>query len=333
MTPGHIYLQKERIMPGKEKRAGVSGRESITLEAVNQVLMNRITCQTEEELGMVCLSAAERLTGSKFGFIGELNSLGRFDTIALSDPGWKECSLPHSEATLLINDMEVRGIWGRVIEDGTGFFTNDPPNHPDAVGLPEGHPALTAFLGLPLKREDRLVGMIAVANKPSGYDQEDLEALDALSLAIVEAVYSKRAEDALKRQSQEIMELSTPIVRVWEGVVAVPLIGVLDSERTKNFIERFLNEIVKHSALLALVDITGVPSVDTQTAQHLLEAITAARLLGTRVVLTGVRPVIAQTMVHLGVDLGDVDTRSSFADGLKLCLTKMNLEIRELKGH
>ena len=291
--------------------------------------MKRITCETEEELGKVCLAEAQKLTDSKFGFLGEINSLGRYDTIALSDPGWDNCTLPHSEATLLINDMEIRGIWGRVLDDGKGLFTNDPANHPDSVGLPEGHPPLTAFLGAPLKRKDRVVGMISMGNKTGGYDERDLEALESLCLAIVESIYSKRAEDAMKRQSREIMELSTPVVQVWEGVVAAPLIGVLDSERTQNFMDRFLGALVSHQATLALVDITGVPAVDTQTAQHLLEAITAARLLGTRVVLTGVRPAIAQTMVHLGVDLGAVDTRASFSEGLKLCLESMNLEIKQ----
>ena len=87
------------------------------------------------------------MTGSKFGFIGELNPQGRFDTIALSNPGWDACNLPDSDATLLICDMELRGIWSRVLQDEQSLIVNDPPSHPDRVGTPEGHPPLTAFPG------------------------------------------------------------------------------------------------------------------------------------------------------------------------------------------
>src|SRR5579872_2239216 len=113
----------------------------------------------------------------------------------------------------------------------------------------------------------------------------------------------KQAEEKIRRQSQEILELSTPVVQMWEGVVVTPLIGTLDSERTQQFMERLLTRIVETNSPIALVDITGVPTIDTQTAQHLMEAINAVKLLGAQVVLTGVRPVIAQTLVHLGVDL------------------------------
>lgn len=137
----------------------------------------------------------------------------------------------------------------------------------------------------------------------------------------------KRAEDRLTHQAQEILELSTPVVQVWEGILIAPLIGMLDSQRTEQFMERFLDGIVETRSAVALVDITGVPAVDTQTAQHLIEAITAARLLGTRVILTGVRPPIAQTLVHLGVDLAEIETRSSMAAGLRLALGMVGLKI------
>ena len=137
----------------------------------------------------------------------------------------------------------------------------------------------------------------------------------------------KQSEEVVARQSQEIMELSTPVMQVWEGVVVAPLIGMLDSERTQQFMERFLNGITKTQSPVALLDITGVPAVDTQTAQHLVEAITAAKLLGTRVILTGVRPAIAQTMVHLGIDLAGVDTKSSLSAGLRLCFEILGMHV------
>jgi len=141
----------------------------------------------------------------------------------------------------------------------------------------------------------------------------------------------EQAEQKIRQQAEEILELSTPVIQVWEGVVIAPLIGTLDSQRTQGLMERFLNSIVETKSPVALVDITGVPTVDTQTAQHLMEAISAARLLGTKVVLTGVRPVIAQTLVHLGIDLSEIETCASLAAGLRLALDMLNLEIVDNK--
>jgi PAS domain S-box-containing protein len=142
----------------------------------------------------------------------------------------------------------------------------------------------------------------------------------------------KQAEERIHQQAKEIMELSTPVMQVWQGVVVAPLIGSLDSQRTQQFMERLLNRIVETNSPLALVDIMGVPTVDTQTAQHLIETISAVRLLGAQVVLTGVRPAIAQTLVHLGIDLSGIITRSSLAAGLRVALDMLNLEVVAKNG-
>ena len=137
----------------------------------------------------------------------------------------------------------------------------------------------------------------------------------------------KQAEERIQQQSKEIMELSTPVMQVWQGVVVAPLIGSLDSQRTQQFMERLLSRIVETNSPVALVDIMGVPTVDTQTAQHLIETISAVRLLGAQVVLTGVRPAIAQTLVHLGIDLSGIMTRSSLSAGLQVALDILNLKV------
>jgi len=137
----------------------------------------------------------------------------------------------------------------------------------------------------------------------------------------------KQAEERIQQQSKEIMELSTPVMQVWQGVVAAPLIGTLDSQRTQQFMERLLTRVVETNSPVALVDIMGVPTIDTQTAQHLIETISAVRLLGAQVVLTGVRPAIAQTLVHLGIDLSDIITRSSLAAGIQVALDILNLQV------
>ena len=142
----------------------------------------------------------------------------------------------------------------------------------------------------------------------------------------------KRAEERIQQQSKDILELSTPVMQVWQGVVAAPLIGALDSQRTQQFMERLLNRIVETNSPVALVDIMGVPTVDTQTAQHLIETISAVRLLGAQVVLTGVRPAIAQTLVHLGVDLTGIITRSSMSAGLQVALDILKLKSSRKRG-
>jgi rsbT co-antagonist protein RsbR len=138
----------------------------------------------------------------------------------------------------------------------------------------------------------------------------------------------KEAEDKIKRQAQEILEMaSVPVVQVWEGIVLVPLIGTLDSARTQQLMERLLQHVADSGSPVAVIDITGVPTIDTQTAQHLIETVSAVRLLGAAVVLTGVRPTIAQTLVHLGVDLSHVATRSSLAAGLRTAMDLLNLSV------
>lgn len=130
----------------------------------------------------------------------------------------------------------------------------------------------------------------------------------------------RRHEEALARQAREILEISTPVVQVWDGILLVPLIGTLDSQRTQQVMEKLLTAIAETNSPVALLDITGVPTIDTQTARHLVETVTAVRLLGAEVLLTGVRPAIAQTLVHLGIELSGVITRSSLASGLKQAL-------------
>ncbi len=142
----------------------------------------------------------------------------------------------------------------------------------------------------------------------------------------------KKREEIITRQTDEILELSTPVLEVLKGVVVAPLIGTIDSERTQHFMERFLSRIVETGSSVALMDITGVPTLDTQTAQHLIEAITAATLLGTKVILTGVRPAIAQTLVHLGIDLSDIVTKSSLAAGLRVALEILDMQIVSKKA-
>jgi rsbT co-antagonist protein RsbR len=150
--------------------------------------------------------------------------------------------------------------------------------------------------------------------------------LDQLGLYTTE-VHQRSREEVIGRQQQEMLELSTPVVQLWEGIVALPLIGTLDSARTQVVMESLLQTIVDTRAGIAIIDITGVPTVDTLVAQHLLKTVAAARLMGAECLISGIRPQIAQTIVHLGVDLNEVVTKASLADALGVALERLGLAI------
>jgi len=179
-------------------------RQSSVLDAINKVFREMLTCETEEDVARTCLTVAEELTNSKFGFIGEINEEGRFDTIALSDPGWDDCRMAKSDAVVIIKNMEIRGIWGNTLKDEQSQIVNEPGCHPDSVGIPEGHPPITSFLGVPLKYAGKTIGMIALANKGLGYNSTDQEDVETLSVAFVESLMRKRAEVELQKAHDEL---------------------------------------------------------------------------------------------------------------------------------
>ena len=150
--------------------------------------------------------------------------------------------------------------------------------------------------------------------------------LDTLGLHLSETYQADR-EQVIRRQQHEMLELSTPVVRLWEGVLAVPLIGTLDSARTQVVMESLLEMIDQTNSTMAVVDITGVPTVDTLVAQHLLKTAAAARLMGAEVIISGIRPQIAQTVVQLGVEMPDVTTKASMADAFALALDRLGYTV------
>jgi len=149
--------------------------------------------------------------------------------------------------------------------------------------------------------------------------------LDNLGLYTVKS-YQKTREEIINRQQEELLELSTPVVKLWDGILALPMIGTLDSARTQVVMESLLQRIVETESELAIIDITGVPNVDTLVAQHLLKTVTAIRLMGADCIISGMRPQIAQTIVHLGVDLQGTTTKANLADALNLALKRVGYQ-------
>jgi len=190
-------------------------------------------------------------------------------------------------------------------------------------------PSETAVFVLALKRPlfDRLRGEI-------GGDAETLAnevwhttvVLDGLALLTTE-IFQKSREEVILRQQQDMLELSTPVVQLWEGILALPLIGTLDSNRTQVVMENLLQRIVDTGASIAIIDITGVATVDTLVAQHLMKTVAAARLMGADCIISGIRPQIAQTIVHLGVELNTVVTKATLADAFTVALQRTGASI------
>ena len=174
-------------------------RQNRILEGINRIFSEAITCETEEALGNVCLEVIETLTGSKISFIGEIGPDNHLHTITISNPGWNACAMTdptgHRRPP---GSFKIHGLYGRVLKDGKSFLTNDPAGHPDSVGAPEGHPPLTAFLGTPLIREGKTIGMIAVGNREGGYRHEQQQTLETLAPVVLQALLKKRTELALQ---------------------------------------------------------------------------------------------------------------------------------------
>ncbi len=174
------------------------------LDAINQIFQESLTAETEMEVIRRCLVVSESLTESEFGFFGEINKNGRLDDRALSPPAWKKCQTPH--AMELLKDMDIVSYWGRTIKGGKSQIVNDPDSDPDRRGLPDGHPPINSFLGVPLKKGEKIIGMIALANKAEGYSETDKTNIETLSAVFVEVLMRKKAEMKIKENMKRLAQ-------------------------------------------------------------------------------------------------------------------------------
>jgi PAS domain S-box-containing protein len=189
-------------------------RQNAIVEGIRDIFLQTIDRDTEEEIGRICLAVAEKVTESKFGFIGEVNpQTGRLNDIAISDPGWELCSMEDKSGhgKMPPTGFKLHGIYARAVLDGRGFFTNDPASHPDSIGVPSGHPPLTCFLGVPLIHGGRTIGMVALGNREGGYDPRDVAAMEALAGPIVQVLMKRRAQEALAESENRLRSLADSV--------------------------------------------------------------------------------------------------------------------------
>lgn len=235
-------------------------RHDKLLEGINKVLHGSITLETEEEVAGKCLEVAEDLTGSQFGFLSEINPDRRLDTLALSPSAWESFKITPMKANKMAANIEIVSYWGRTIKEEKSQIVNDPESDPDRRGFPVGHPKITSFLGVPLKQKGKAIGMIALANKEGGYAEEDVESVESLSVAFVEALMRKRAEIRLK-ESHDVLEES-----VEERTVELEEAYNALKESEKKFRGIFDNAIDMISLISVEGDITSARYVEVNNA-------------------------------------------------------------------
>jgi len=237
------------------------------------------------------------------------------------------------EADLREDSRQFLNAFGRGVQDGSADDINGP-NWADArdflgtlsrtraqLGF---SPAETATFVFSLKEPVFTALRDKLADKPAMLIDElwgTSRVIDKLGLYTVE-VFQQSREEIIMRQQKELLELSTPVVKLWDGILALPLVGTLDSARAQVVMESLLQKVVDTGSEIAIIDITGVPTVDTLVAQHLLKTVAATRLMGADCIISGIRPQIAQTIVHLGVDLADVTTKATLADAFAIALER-----------
>ena len=202
----HFLGVKENITERKKSEIEISKQRTL-LEAINKIFKTALKCRTEREVAEMCLSMAEELTDSKYGFYGVINQDGLFDTLAVSKPGWDTCIVPKTNAVKLIKNMKIRGIDRATMKEGKPRLVNDPASHPDKVGVPKGHPPITSFMGIPMKLSGKTIGMIGLANKESDYNLDDQQAIEMLSTAFVEVLMKKRDEEALQEKEERFQTI------------------------------------------------------------------------------------------------------------------------------
>ena len=286
----------EREIAERERVQEQIARQSTLLEAINAVFQETLTCQSKEEVAQVCLSKAQSLTDSAFGFLGEINQDGCFDTIALSAPAWDTCTIPRSNATAMLKDMPLRGIWSTVIAEQRSQIINDPMTHPKRVGTPEGHPPVIRFLGVPLKDAGKVIGLIGLANRESEYEATHIEHMETLAAAFMEATNRKLAEEQLRehatlltsknaeleRQQLQLQTRERELIITNEALEEAKVAAEAASRTKSDFLANMSHEI--RTPLTAILGFADNLQDSRLSAEEKIEAVATIRRNGNHLV-------------------------------------------------
>ena len=267
------------------------------------------------------------------------NILEKWITIQISNDGLREDLIANEDQR-----VQSEELLGSLLENLNERTLNDP-------GAREFDKVLDVLAGMSLSRakqgfspretgiyifglkEALLQALLEEVKDPTTLYEDSLKISKIIDNMVISTFESfiKGREEVILRQTDEITEISTPVIRVWDGILALPIIGTLDSARTQVVMENLLIEIVESGSTIAILDISGVPAVDSLVAQHLIKTVAATRLMGAECIISGIRPEIAQTVVHLGIDLSNIVTKSTLASALKYAFTLLKMEVRKIQ--
>ena len=265
------YANLTRELAERTQQDDRTQRQIALLSAIIVLFRETLSCETEEDVARVCLRIAENLSGSSYGFIGELNPQGLFDTTTLSDTGWNACQVPRAEAVTMLKSMPNRGINRIGLREQRSWIINDPATHPEATSRPPGHPDISSFLGVPLKYLGGITGMIALAGKKNGYTIEDQQEIEALSVALVEVLNRRRAEKKISELNEELKQ------------------QILQAQSANKELEAFsysvshdLRAPLRHiSGYVELLESGNIEALDEQSRHYLQVIAESAQKMGT----------------------------------------------------
>ena len=304
--------------------ARASGTETEHELAMRTRITEAFLTLDDEEMYHEVLKVLLEAMDSEYGVFGYIDEDGAYVVPSMTRHIWSKCQVEDKRFVFPRQDWG-ESIWPRAIREKRILHSNEPSSL-----TPEGHIRVTRNISAPIIHGGTVIGLFQVANKATDYTGEDLALVRNLGEAIAPILHARlerereerrrlKAEEEVHRlneelarrvedQAQAIVELSTPIIQLWDRVVLMPLVGVIDTTRAQDLTENLLNAIVKAQARVAIIDVTGVPMVDTTVAQHFVKTVRAARMLGAEALVTGISPETAQTLVKLGVDLSTLKT-------------------------